>query len=503
MATSPTETPTSTTIDAYRAWALVSLLRLRWFIRLRWVFVLAAFAVLALEHLVIANVRRPWQLGMLVTGVAVINLLWTAASRFLQAHFRQADADQVSAIASARVFAIAQVTIDLVLLTLILRFTGGIENPMMLFYVFHIAIGALLLTKWQATLQALWAVILFAGLCLGELSGALSPHYSFLSGVESPGWYADAHFVIVGTIVHACGVFGVLYFTLQIAARLDKRDRQLRVANEALRQSQKAIQDLQTRRSRFMQTAAHQLKSPLAVIQTLASLIRDEIVPLDNIEPTTEKIVQRCRDGIGQVTELLTLARVQEASPERHQEALANLAEVVSDLCRRHRTVAQSKDVMLTWQLPEDPDLWVSVDPRDANDCIANLIENAIKYTPGPGSVSVKVGRIKSRRPRHNASTPRPRSYVYVSVRDTGIGIEPDALPKSGSGDRGSLFDAFRRGNSAVAAGIPGTGLGLSIVREVVERAGGRIIAYSRLGKGSTFTVLFPCADGLPDGLTG
>ena len=85
---------------------------------------------------------------------------------------------------------------------------------------------------------------------------------------------------------------------------------------------------------------------------------------------------------------------------------------------------------------------------------------------------------------------------MYVIVKDTGIGIESQVLKKGTGAAADSIFDAFRRGNRALAAGIPGTGLGLSIVREVVEQAGGYIHVYSRPGEGSTFTVSFPARGG-------
>ena len=482
---------------AYRTRALVSVLRLRWFIRLRWVFVLAAVAGLAIEHMAIPHSERPWQLWCVILAVAVVNVVWMTTSRMFKAHLLKDETDETAAIRSAQIFASGQVIADLFLLTLVLRFTGGVENPMMVVYVFHVAIGALLLTRTQALLHAVWAVLLYAIMAFGEMSGWMAPHYRLLPALPPLNWYGDERFVVATVAALSCGLLGVLYFTLQIAARLDKRDRQLMETNEALRRSRNAIQDLQSRRSRFMQTAAHQLKSPLAVIQTLASLVHDEIVPPEKFGQTVDKITQRCRDGIEQVSELLTLARVQDADRHRHSHSSTALARVVADTCRRLKPVADGKNVTLTWHIPEGLDGHALVDQRDANDCLGNLIENAIKYTPGPGSVSVKVGRVESPRQRTESRTRQStpslnEGFIYVRIKDTGIGIDKNVLSSEQRDGVGPLFAAFRRGNNAVAAGIPGTGIGLSIVREIVEQAGGRIIVGSRPGHGSTFVVLFP-----------
>ncbi len=476
--------------DYSRAAALVTMLRLHWFIRLRWVFLVVALVVLAIERLALPEVRRPlFGLTVVLAVLAAVNLGWMAFSHLLFRRFREQASDGPQRY--VELFANAQVAVDLLLLTCILRFTGGAENPMAIFYLFHMVIVALLLQRWQAILNGVWALLLYATLVIGEWQRWLTPHYEFLP--QCPvNLHSEPEYVFASLVVVACGIFGSLYFTLQVAKRLQKREQSLREANEALRKSQIAIQELQTRRSRFMQTAAHQLKSPLAVIQTLTELIRGDVVPPEEIHPTCDKIVQRCRDGIGQVTELLTLARVQEADPSRHQHSEADVRAVISTICERFSLVAKEKNVELNCHLPESGDLRINIDPQDLGDCAGNLIENAIKYTPGPGSVTVTIS---------TESASDGAEEVSMTVTDTGIGIAPDILvSKDGTPGHAPVFDAFRRGNNALTAGIPGTGLGLSIVREILEQAGGRIRVSSRPNEGSTFTITFPIHEGSPSG---
>jgi signal transduction histidine kinase len=477
-----------------RVAALVTLLRLHWFIRLRWVFLLAAVVALAVERLVLPQNQRPFGLAVVLAALCVANLGWLLVSHVLFGRFRD-DASVQSGLSLAsrapagsllgrvEILANAQVAVDLLLLTCILRFTGGVENPAAIFYLFHMAITALLLKRWQAVLQGVWAVVLYGGLAGSEWQGWLAPHYGFLP-CHDFGLYAQPAFVGASVVVVACGIFGTLYFTSHIVRRLEEREHQLRRANADLRRSQITIQDLQLRRSRFMQTAAHQLKSPLAVIQTLADLIRNNIVPPDGVADTCDKIARRCNEGIAQVSELLTLARVQEADPARHTQAEANVCEVLSELCERFRPLAEKKNVTLDCHLPETGALRVRVEPQDLSDCVGNLIENAIRYTPGPGRVTVTAAV---------ESTPGRPAEVSINVTDTGMGIHRELLtPPDGVPGHEPVFDAFRRGNNALAAGIPGTGLGLSIVREIVEQAGGRIRVTSRPDEGSSFTVTFP-----------
>jgi signal transduction histidine kinase len=456
---------------------------------LRWVLVVLGLGALAVDHFAFGDVKRPAGLFAVLIGLAVINGLWMAVSHILVRWFHASTDSDTVTVREARVFANAQVAVDLLMLTLILRYTGGIESPMVIFYLFHMAIGSLVLQWWQAVLQGLWAILLYAGLAWGEWFGWITPHYPFLSSLEENLHLQFPH-VISAIVVMSCAVLGTLYFTLQIAMRLDVGERSLRRAHAALQKSQLAIRDLDQRRSRFMQTAAHQLKSPLAGIQTLTALIRDGLVPDEEMSPTCGKIIDRCRAGIHQVTELLTLARIQDTDPNRHRRACEDVGEVVEEIYNRQALVAREQGLTMTCDVVASQNLRAHVERQDLTDCVMNLVENAIKYTEAGGKVSVSVRR-EAAAARHAGG--ERRDYIAVTVSDTGMGIDPDALVgREGPAGAGSVFDAFRRGNAALAARIPGTGLGLSIVREIVEQAAGSIRVHSQPGRGSRFTVLFP-----------
>ncbi len=477
---------------AFAEGTLLTRSRMMWFIRLRWLFLAGALAALLGEQ-GLRPVERPPELLFILAALAVVNLIWTALARSI---LETGEADLPSTAGGGSVrralgLANAQVAVDLLLLTAILRYTGGTESPLVIFYLFHMPIASLLLRGWQALFQGAWAVLLFTGLAVGQVSGVLTPYHPFLPA--APGEQTDAAdpgLALSRLAAQACGVFGTLYFTLNIARRLQQREHQLRRANQALRESEQAIRDLERRRSRFMQTAAHQLKSPLAVIQTLAGLIRDGVVPSDQTVDLCTTIARRCREGIGQVTELLTLARVHEADPHRHARSSADVAEITVDQCERFAPLAREKRIALSCQVMDGPIPPAAVDPTDLADCVANLIDNAIKYTPPEGEVLVSV---ENAEPQTDGVHTDGGRFVRVTVRDTGMGIDPEAL-KAANGEPGheAIFDAFRRGSNALAAGVPGTGLGLSIVREVVEQSRGHIRVRSRPGEGSEFSLYFP-----------
>jgi len=501
MSGTMTDAPAPSAVPAGKPYALLALLQLHWFTRLRWIFAAVALLLLVVERLAVPDVSRPRMLWAVVLAVAGINVLWTLVAHLFRRQLANGEENQVATIRSGQLFAGVQIASDLLLLTWILALSGGVENPMSLFYLFHVAISGLLLRTWQAAIQSSWAVVLYAVMCIGQLKGWLT-FYPFLPYIGSSDFHTVPEHVTVAVAVIACAVFGTLYFTDRIGKVLDQREGMLSDMNAALHKSQVAIHDLQRRRSRFMQTAAHQLKSPLAMVQTLTNLIRDGVVTdSEGIHTTCDKIVRRCRDGIGQVTELLALARIQEADPRQQRESYSNVGQVVSELCQKHTSVAKEKNIELGCDIPESADLVVRVDQADLSDCIGNLIDNALKYTPEGGRVSIAVmlGRNSSTDdqrlpgpPGEHAAQRSIEDYAFVIVEDTGMGVGPAASSNKDHDSAASIFDAFRRGNAAIAAGIPGTGLGLSIVREVVEQSGGYIHVLSRPGLGSTFTVGLP-----------
>ncbi len=470
----------------FRGRVLFAVVRDRWFIRLRWIIIFATLVILGLEHVYFPSFRRPPQLFYCVLLLASVNVAWMLIGFLLlkelaepipPSHERSVDAiDQpMHGVGKVAVFVNAQMFADLFLLTAMLRFSGGIENPMAVFYVFHMLLAALLLRPVNAFLQGVVAILLYAGLLLGESTarGAFATHYPFLGTMEGLSLHLNTMYVWCAIGVLAAGIFGTLFFTLRISSRLDTQERDLEQANEALTQSRQTILDLQKRRSRFMQVAAHQLKSPVAGIEMLANLIRDRIVENENIPGIVDRIIERCRGAIGQVGELLTLARIEDAAPARHQSSVTDLQEAVEHVVNKYRDQANGKRIALTLDTSGCQRRSVCVEARDLEDCISNLVENAIKYTQEGGEVRV-------------STECNPKSST-IRVKDNGMGIA--------EASEDALFDPFRRGKLALAKNIPGTGLGLAIVREVVEQAHGRITVHSTVGKGSEFVISLPRPD--------
>jgi two-component system, OmpR family, sensor kinase len=231
--------------------------------------------------------------------------------------------------------------------------------------------------------------------------------------------------------------------------------------NEMLGQLEQA---LSTQR-RFLADASHELRTPLAAIRTnLAALLRNE--DADSVlRLTTLRAAMQDADRMGRlVVDLLTLARADAGQPiDRRPLALDTL---LLEVYQQEKTLAG--DVQL--QIGDLEQVEVTGDPDRLKQLLINLMDNALRWTPPGGTVTVGLTR------RH--------AWAMLEVHDTGIGIDAEHLPR--------IFDRFYRVDYARSRDPGGTGLGLAISRWIAEAHGGSLAVVSQVGVGSTFTILLP-----------
>ncbi len=226
------------------------------------------------------------------------------------------------------------------------------------------------------------------------------------------------------------------------------------------------LKELDRIKSEFVTTVSHDLRSPLTAILGYVELI-------ERAGPTNEQqeeFIRRVKFSVEQITNLVTdlldLGRIEAGlDSKRECTPISVLAQYSVDGVRG---LADSKGTKLEVSMEEDLPL-VDGDPVRLRQMIGNLLENAIKYTPEGGTVTLE--------------TASEDSQVIMRVSDDGPGIPP--------GDQPYLFDKFFRASN-IPEDIPGTGLGLSIVKSIVDHHNGRIWVDSELGGGTTFTVVLP-----------
>src|ERR1044072_1880518 len=215
---------------------------------------------------------------------------------------------------------------------------------------------------------------------------------------------------------------------------------------------------------RFTADASHELKTPLTVVRAgVERAITRPGLPPETLAPL-EKTLQEVNRMTELLDALLTLARADEGRAELHKVPV-DLREIIEEAGETGELLAEHAGVGIDIRLPPKP-LVVPVDRSRMRQLALNLIENAVKYTPRGGQVSVELGSSNGR--------------AVFTVADTGIGIAPGDLPH--------VFDRFWRADSARTrtSERAGTGLGLAICKWIAEAHGGTIDVQSRPGRGAT-----------------
>ena len=439
------------------------LARCHWLLQARWVFVAALAGALALSDGGLKVQRQTAPLWAVAAFIAIYNAGFTAFERRPK-FCRIGERRDVGARIAAFVF--IQMALDAIALTVLLGFSGGIENPVAFFYIFHVALAGILLSRRLCYALASLATALVVAVAIVPLD------YGFLSGVlQDDGLRRNGVFVISFLAVFACTMYVTAYVTTSVAADLRRRELELLSTAEALQKTSEKLAALEEHKSQFMMTAAHQLKSPLAAVVNLLQAAGTVQLSPEKEKEMLARAAARANGAVRQVQELLDLARLRTLDPERHTRKVLDFREVLEGVRATIAAQAEAKQVKIKFQTP-DRAAWVEGNRDDLFTAVLNLAENAVKYTDGGGTATVAL---------------RPENDGWeLVVSDTGIGIPQAALP--------NLFSEFFRAGNAIRRKIEGTGLGLSIVQQIVRMHGGRIRVDSEENRGTTFTVWLPRA---------
>jgi len=231
------------------------------------------------------------------------------------------------------------------------------------------------------------------------------------------------------------------------------------------------LENLDKQRNQFVSNASHEMKTPLASVKILVETLQG-MYPLD--EDMTREFLSDINSEVDRmnrlITDLLSLAKREETDPAKDFDEV-DMSAVTRDVCRKLIPMARSRNITLTLTEPEEA--WVEGSVGALEQMMVNLVDNAIKYTPEGGKVSVDIAR-------------NGRNWL-LTIKDTGIGIAKEDIPY--------IFDRFYRVDKARSRATGGTGLGLAIVKDVVQHHGGNITVTSALGSGTTMRVVLPALD--------
>mgnify|MGYP001078524999 CR=1 FL=1 len=230
---------------------------------------------------------------------------------------------------------------------------------------------------------------------------------------------------------------------------------------------------LDNARTKFMTNISHELRTPITNIQLHADLLRAS--PPERHEHYLDVIAIQIDRLHRMFEDILTLSAL-DSQTQPDSETAVDLRQLLTTVASRFRDQADEAALTFTVNMPAGPLPPITGDPKLILQAIAEIVENAVVYTPSGGSVSVTV---EARYKRDNPS-------VAINVVDTGPGLTLE--------EQKQLTTRFYRGEHANAGNIPGSGLGLSIVETIMNRHNGRLHVHSQRNQGSTFILEFPTA---------
>ena len=274
----------------------------------------------------------------------------------------------------------------------------------------------------------------------------------------------------------------------------DELGRLARTLNEMLARLEAAFAEMR----RFSADASHELRTPLTVLRGEIEVALRHPRSSDEYRQLLERLLESVESMARMVDGLLLLSRA-DAGALRLAAEPVELDRLVEDVAKEGEVLGRSKQVCVRIQALEP--LVVTGDGPRLTQVLRNLVDNAVKYTSAGGEVSLalragsgaggqgsgKGEETTGTTEAHSLAGPRrpaPGPCAEIAVRDTGIGIPPEALPH--------IFDRFYRADPARSRDSGGAGLGLCIARTIAEAHGGRIEVASTPGAGSTFTVRLP-----------
>ncbi len=425
--------------------------RLYWLIKLRWIAVAGVFlTTLAVKHIFKFSLPAAY-LYTIAVILGIYNLVFLFLLRAIKG--------RESGVVINRI-ANAQISLDLLSLAVLIHFSGGIENPFLFYFIFHMIIASILLDRRASFLQATFAVLLFSIMVSLEYSGVL--HHYFLGRFIFYDQHRNLTYISGISFVFVSTLYIAVYMATSISGRLKEREKALEETNLRLEEKDHV-------KSEYVLRVTHGIKEHLSAIQGCLEPVAEGIT--GELNPRQFDLVQRAAQRTAKlmffVKMLLQITQIK-LSKEIKMEYFS-LEDSVSEAISYTSSKAKDKNIAVNFTMDTGIGK-IRAAKEYIRETLMNLIVNSIKYTPRNGTVNIKISD--------------KGNSVVIEISDTGIGIPRNELPR--------IFEEFYRASNAKEVERDGTGLGLSIAKQVVEMHNGKIWAESEEGKGSKFFIELP-----------
>jgi len=342
-------------------------------------------------------------------------------------------------------FSLVQICTDFFALMLFIYYTGGVESPLFVFFIFHVIIGSLFL---PGRIINLIISIMLVMTCCGailEYQGLIS--HNHINGWFEAGLYKNQIFIIIFFIINSISLYFSIYLANSIARQLYKRERDLTIAYDELQNAEKTKQ-------KYVMSVVHDLKTPIAAAQTYLNMILDRTlgdIKDEHLRPL-ERSQHRLENAIETIGKVLQISRLKLGNENEEIEKV-NITELIEEIYKEMHVLFETKNITfnLIYNTEADYSVWGEYELIKL--ALSNLLSNANKYTQPGGKVEVTLVLDDGK--------------IIISFADNGIGIPESSKDK--------IFQEFYRTPLSKQDGTEGTGLGMSIVKQIIDKYEGSV----------------------------
>ena len=426
----------------------------KWFIRIRWIAVgILIAATYVVKYLLDISIQ-----DKSIFILSVVLLFLNVVHRIILGQLKRNSGTR--AIQKIKQEIHFQIITDLIILTLILHFSGGIENPIIIFYFFHMIIASSIFSTFTSYAYALFTMLLAASLAVLECY-SIVPHYP-LEGFVAHDLYKNVFYVFGSGVVFTITSILIVFLSHMIIYRSIKTEETYVRTNFELENKDKL-------KNEYVLRVTHDIKGHVAAILSCIDVIRSGIAgPLTDVQKEfSDRVYERTELLSTFIKNLLNLTKKRLKNDSEFEEFL--LKDIIDKVVLTVQTLAKDKSIDFNYSFDKSIRI-ITGNPFTIEELYSNLLLNAVKYTPPKGRISLTVRR--------------QQDQILSEISDSGIGIPKEELPK--------VFDEFYRASNVPKDIKTGSGLGLSIAKQIVESHKGTILVSSEPGVWTKFTVILP-----------
>jgi signal transduction histidine kinase len=423
-----------------------------WLVRLRWFAIVGIFIAYYIAKYFLHITITDLPVYSIILFLILLNVLSFSLLKYLQKSRVRKSLRNIKRIINF------QISTDLIVLTVLLHYSGGVENPFIIYYIFHMIIGSIMLTTKESFLQTSFALILLGSMTYLEYSGILR-HFP-LQGFVITNMYNNLIYLACTGFIFISTSYFVVYITRTIIKQSEKHEAAYLQANAKLKQKDKI-------KNEYVMRITHDIKGHITVIQRCISVLNEKLAgPLN---PQQEDFVNRAHKRIQLLNKFISdlLSITNRKLMQKSEKKYFSIKNSLEEIIKMAENSTQEKNISIINNIDTSVDN-IYGEPSSIEEVLSNLIQNAIKYSPAGNNVFINVVD--------------KEENVMIEVIDNGIGIPEHEIPY--------VFNEFYRASNVKTEIKDGTGLGLAISKHIVEDHGGKIWVESIENFGTTFYLL-------------